>query len=466
MKKTVSLLLSLLLLALAVSAGAESPLTAFCDSEEKLLFDTTNVTLTGKAEFSLDGEWFKTAEIRYMQDGENSFWKLDLTGPRSDGELIRNGYTVVANGERYFVMEVFYPGTYKPGTDTAQTTLLRRTVQLDRMMDLVRLLADEAGSLLGGDAISASAVGDTKTAVRIALDGDVPPLANTALNLLYQYAAKRYFHVDYDHVEDQHIVPMDYYFTVTQGILSCTKSVALKKLDVVMQEGADGLPERIAGEAAVMLSTGADGDRLLEVSFELDVSDVGSSTVKEFNPADYGVMMPEPEETAAAQELSEEEAAGYVDAARKIWAESGCGEAENMAGTARLEDGYSYVVLTNPEETARLSCIADPQGKVLELHNEINEWQQADVEFIFGEYPDENVNREAVEKVMQYLENIAPELLEQVNAMKTQWWVEYNGQTVLCMMEDPIAQDWDGVMVVIRVQPDWRVEYFSRIANG
>ena len=40
------------------------------DSVANLLFNTSNVTLTAKAEFSLDGEWFKTAEGTWKQDGD------------------------------------------------------------------------------------------------------------------------------------------------------------------------------------------------------------------------------------------------------------------------------------------------------------------------------------------------------------------------------------------------------------
>ena len=63
MKKTIILLLACLLtLALAAGAAAESekPLTALCDAAFELLFETGNVTLTGEANFSLDGSWFKT----------------------------------------------------------------------------------------------------------------------------------------------------------------------------------------------------------------------------------------------------------------------------------------------------------------------------------------------------------------------------------------------------------------------
>ena len=65
-----------------LTAAAESSLTPFIDAAERLAFDTHNVTITGKADFLLDGERFKTAEITYVQDGENSFWQEKLLTPR------------------------------------------------------------------------------------------------------------------------------------------------------------------------------------------------------------------------------------------------------------------------------------------------------------------------------------------------------------------------------------------------
>ena len=83
MNRTKASFAFLLILSLCFSAHAESTVVSLIDAAEKLAFETDNVTITGKAEFLLDGKRFKTAEITYLQDGENSFWQEKLLTPRA-----------------------------------------------------------------------------------------------------------------------------------------------------------------------------------------------------------------------------------------------------------------------------------------------------------------------------------------------------------------------------------------------
>ena len=117
MKKIVAVLLSIIMvLILTMTALADNELRIFYDSVTNLLFETNNVTLTGHAEFSLDGKRFKTADLNYIQDYTNSYYQLKLLTPRRDGSHEpdrESGYTIIANGENVYVMEVIYPGVYK-----------------------------------------------------------------------------------------------------------------------------------------------------------------------------------------------------------------------------------------------------------------------------------------------------------------------------------------------------------------
>ena len=56
----------------------------------------------------------------------------------------------------------------------------------------------------------------------------------------------------------------------------------------------------------------------------------------------------------------------------------------------------------------------------------------------------------AAEKAMQYLQEVYPGIGEKVGKLQVQWWYESDGETYICFMEDPIAQDWEGVMVIVR----------------
>ena len=126
MKKLFVLLLSLLLVfaALTTAMAEESALRLVIDNLAEVLLDMDNVTVSGTAEFSLDGEWFKSVDTVYKQCGYRSSWKLDLLSPLPDGEKKASGWTILADEEKRHVIEVIYPGTYITGTGGSQNSIL------------------------------------------------------------------------------------------------------------------------------------------------------------------------------------------------------------------------------------------------------------------------------------------------------------------------------------------------------
>ena len=249
MKRSFLIILSIILLTVFTTCAlAEKPLTALFDFSEELLFATSNVTITGKAEFTLDGEWFKTAEIKYIQDGDRSFWDLKLTSPKQDGTERHNGYTVIADGSKIYVMEVYRPGIYKTGTGTPQSTLLRKSIQLDLMREMFRMIAEQTEET-ENSAVLIEENSDNHD-LRIRIEENASPKLNLALNLFAQYAARRYFHMDYDQISELHMIPMNAYLTVTEGILASTKSIALKHAEVNIGKDQKGQPEKISGDVS------------------------------------------------------------------------------------------------------------------------------------------------------------------------------------------------------------------------
>lgn len=281
------------LMALTVFPGAlaETPARQVYDTVFSLLFDTNNVTLTGHAEFSLDGVRFKTADAKYVQDGVNSLWEWKLLTPRRDGTEREGGYTVIANGEYIYVMEVFYPGIYKTGTNAKSDTILRRSVQLNLLQDFLRILADQSNTLLGENAARVVQNDSSDLEIHIQVGSDVPEIVNTALNMTVQFAAKRYFDTDYDYVSEMYMGDMDNYITVTQGILGSTYYMSLREADVTIRRDADGHLAFVNGSLSITLDTENNGARVLDVAFQLNGSDYGESRVKDFDPADYGVKL-------------------------------------------------------------------------------------------------------------------------------------------------------------------------------
>ena len=71
MKKCIALLLAILMLPLCALAE-ENPLQKAFEAFEALMLETTNVTLTLKADFEYDGEAFKKVDAAYIQADSDS----------------------------------------------------------------------------------------------------------------------------------------------------------------------------------------------------------------------------------------------------------------------------------------------------------------------------------------------------------------------------------------------------------
>ena len=470
MKKAASLILVIMMMLSAlVGAAAENnkPLSALCDSVFELLFSTNNVTLEGEANFSLDGNWFKTAKARYIQDGDRSYWDLKLSAPKLDGTVRENGYTIIADGSKIYVMEVFRPGLYKTGTGAPQSTILRDSVQMELMKQVIRSLA----ALVDTEAEPQSVLineNETEKSIRIELNGAIPDWFNTPLNVLAEYAAKRYFHMDYDQIGARNTVPMSYYLTVTEGILACTTSVAMKQADVTVKTDQDGQIEHISGTSSIILNTARDGERTLDISFDLNVSGREKSHVGTFDPYSYGVKLVEGGmniENIENTEVDDFTGEKLVEQARAAWEQAGYILDPSMFSYCYKQNGRYCTELNDASANLFLSCVTNIDGKVLELRNTQNNWQDKNFDYD-NPYPDTQLAEEAGKKVMEYLKKANPVDMKLVDHLKLQCWYEEDGELYFEFCEDPLSQDWDGFLVVVKVKPEWELMYYSCFSNG
>ena len=464
-------LLFILSIALIFSAGtgakAEMPLTAICDSADVLLFKTSNVTITGEAVFSMDGERFKTAGIKYIQDGDRSLWELKLSSPRADGRERENGYTVIADGSRIYVMEVYRPGVYKTGTATPQSTLLRKSIQLDLLRDLVRMVAAQMEIPADNNAVTIEENREGSD-IRIIAEEDVTPIVNMTLNLLAQYCARRYFHMDYDQISELQMIPMSAYLTVTESIIACTKFIALKHADINIQKDQNGQPENISGDVSILLNTAKDGEHTVNITFLAEISDRGESHVGTFSPAEYNVRLAEGAmeiENIMYSEVDEYTQEKLIEQAKTVWEQTGFKLDDSTYGYAYKQNGRYCTELVDNANNLTLSCVTNVAGKVLELRHASSRWQDRDFNYE-SIYPDEQMTEDAARKVMEYLARINPDDMKRIDRLRLQCWLEEDEELYLEFCEDPIAQDWDGILVVVRVRPEWQIEYYSCFSNG
>ena len=475
MKKwTVIILAALLALVISAAALENEPAAELIEKAQELLLHTDNVTLNVNAEFSLDGVWFKTAEGTWKQDGDRSFRELVLKAPKADGSERRNGYTIVTDAERLYLMEAFTPGVYRNGFTAGRRSILRNTVELNAMFGLAKALASQAGSdlVLGSGAITRTAEGD----ILIKLDDRVPELANAALNQFAWFAAKRYFNMDYDRMRADGSLSLYNYATVTEGLLYAMQSVSFRNAEITVKTDAEGRLQHAEGSIGLYVNTAADGPKQLDVSFRADVTDLGSTRVRKFDPADYNVVQAQDEAMIGAD--AGEEIGGELPAengalideislrAMEIWAETGYDMTDIVSVGCRME-GNRYVVSLEGQNPGAKKAFFTLDGQFTGIQAEPNDWQNEDsAAYAFDPEPDAELDRKAKEFLMDFLKKASPEISGSVKDLKVEWIYETGNAAYAQYHEEPLDQENDGVLLVIRLIPQMRVEYYSCVSNG
>ena len=290
MKKTLWILLGLALaLALALNAVAapDGALTRAYQAGQALLFETEYVTLTGSAEFSLDGARFKTVKAEYRQDGYRSYWDYQLLTPRQDGSPDReSGFTVFADDSDISVMEKVYPGTYRMGTDAPQTTLVRRSALMDQVAGLAGIAVSQLEPLLG-DAVKVTADNHAGLSFTVTLNREnMTELADAAFNLCAQMIVQRaIMPVSADDRPFYDVaMSIEGFPTIASGIVACTQRYDLNSAEVTVTLDGNGRVRSVSGTVAVDLVTLEDGVRRLDVTFSLNAGQYGTTTAKPFDP--------------------------------------------------------------------------------------------------------------------------------------------------------------------------------------
>ena len=307
-KHLIALFALLLCCCLAVSGLAEGPLAEVWSSGVDLLFHTDNVTVDGEASFSLDGVHFKTAQLHYVQDGNNSYYGLKLLTPRKDGTERETGWIII--GEEYrdtftntnmdvsetvytnvYVMEAYTPGEYRKGTDSPRNTLLRRSVELDALTALGGSLVSYLAPTLPEGAVTAEENGGVKT-VRLALAGDqLPEMAQNALSLAAGYLADRWFAQGHDRGYTYMDAPFESYVAPGSALADGTMHWSLRNADVTFTLDADGRLTGVSGTAEAESVFWDESVRTVQVQFSLSAGDYGASQTAPFSPEDYHVTL-------------------------------------------------------------------------------------------------------------------------------------------------------------------------------
>ena len=447
-----------LLVCFSVLADNSTPAAELYDSLVKTLFHTDNVTLTGTAKFSLDGVWFKTAEITLKQDGNRAFREMKLRGPKRNGTVQKNGYTIVTDGTSLYLMEAVTPGFYSTGGTAEHTSLIRRSLETEQLIGLGRALVGHADLLLGADTLTKTPEGD----IRFELKDNVPDLLNAAVNNLYQFAARRYFDENFDRYSMENYARVIDYDTVTRGILYTAQSVSLKQVSVTLRQDGNGRMQHLEGDIALNVETCAEGIRQVDISFQVNVTDVDKTKVKRFAPDDYDVIS-EYEMAAAESRFFDDSDLNDIEM-QALEALTSAGFDKNMivymAYYNNEAEGYevSFGGAEGWEETFLISA----DNKLTSMITESPEWQNgSEDQFTFDPVPDKEMDEKAREFLTSFIREVNPDLGKSLKDLKMRWLYERYGHVYA--QYDGETQDGSNSVVsfVVRVEPELRIESFS-----
>ena len=288
---------------------------------------------------------------------------------------------------------------------------------------------------------------------------------------------KRYFYTDYDQISERYMGPMDHYITVTQAILGSTCYMSLNQADVTLKQDKGGNFESAEGKVTLALNTEDDGIRMLDISFRLDASDFGGSEVAVFNPDDYGVKLAEgySEEPSALMSLDPETQNSVLKESKSRWERAGYTVDQTMSGYVDIDylnsipgDEKLRVEYMNEDWSAYWIYITDSEGNMLELENVTNDWQAMFDDWSESEYPDQELVRETTERVYGWLAEENPVLSAGTLSLTTNTWYQNGDEVYFIFIEDAAQADhaWNPVDLMVRVAPEWRIEFFSCIGNG
>lgn len=287
MKKLISLTMAvLMLMTIAIAALAEStassPIAQTIDSCGTLLFGTDNVTLKGGVELSLDGNWFKTAEVTCQQEGYNSCIDLKVKSLRKNGKTKDSGYTVFDQNGAVHLVEVINPGVYQTTAAVKNNTVLRGSAKTELLLSLLRALGNQAEAFVGDKAVTVTKAENGGQEIQLKLDSAKPEILDQALTLLLQFTGERFFNVNSDDIFD-HTGNFSDYITVSRAILYTTKAVSVQNAEITVKLDEKGELKSIAGSGAVKLTSVKGEEHLLEGKFNMDVSERGTTKAEVFD---------------------------------------------------------------------------------------------------------------------------------------------------------------------------------------
>lgn len=183
-----------MLITLGCAGLAEGNLVKIWNAATNLLTETQNVSLTGHATFTYDGEVFKTFDGRYKQDGYKSYMQIMLDTPKEDGTVRTGGYTVVGEEGRAYSIDTMTPKMYMEQSTAYENTILTNQA-VRALLPFGAMIADLAEDRFV-PLVTQTAAGEGVQYHLKAEGKDLPGALNDALTMVMQLCGREYLFVD------------------------------------------------------------------------------------------------------------------------------------------------------------------------------------------------------------------------------------------------------------------------------
>ena len=94
-------------------------------------------------------------------------------------------------------------------------------------------------------------------------------------------------------------------------------------------------------------------------------------------------------------------------------------------------------------------------------------WFDVDLSIPFTIHDDESIRQETVEKLIKFLRETRPGLIDKFSGNRFDWGIETENGAYVYMIESwPISVDGSGVSFIVQASPEWKIMYFDCISNG
>lgn len=156
---------------------------------------------------------------------------------------------------------------------------------------------------------------------------------------------------------------------------------------------------------------------------------------------------------------------------KEIWTKAGYNYQEmephrSAAGDQRWQEFGNLTRVFYDHDGINRYCTFAEDGTLLELQEMDAPWLSGDLPASLKYVRDEKARQDISERLITFLDTVNPGMSQTIDHMQIGWESTQGGQ--IWMQVDGIPADPNGewITFVVRVEPEWQIQYFACISNG